>query len=161
MVPKSDGSGLHVILPHVQALNQFPLPPHPKEFFVLKKHNNALTEAGSAEQDQIVNLLPVRDTIRYMNLFVQSLTPNHITSFADHPFFPLLIIFDLALRGYALYKAAKNNQPVWFVALLLVNSVGILPIIYLLFFAPKQEGASSPKPKATPAKKPSRSTKKK
>lgn len=120
-------------------------------------------EAGWAEQDQIVNSHRVRDTIRYMNLFVQSLTPNHINMFAGHPLFPILIIFDLALRGYALYKAAKNNQPVWFVALLLVNSVGILPIIYLLFFAPKQASAPSSKPKTTAAKKStsSRSTKKK
>lgn len=96
-----------------------------------------------------------------MNLFVQSLTPNRIGAFAGHPLFPLLIVFDLALRGYALYKAAKNNQPVWFVALLLVNSVGILPIIYLLFFAPKQDDSSSSKPKAAPSKKSTRSTKKK
>jgi len=43
-----------------------------------------------------------------------------------------LVILDLVLRGFALWRSARNKQKVWFVALLLVNSVGILPAIYLL-----------------------------
>lgn len=43
-----------------------------------------------------------------------------------------LVILDLVLRGFALYRSARNKQKVWFIALLLVNSVGILPAIYLL-----------------------------
>ncbi|HSX49087.1 MAG TPA: DUF5652 family protein [Candidatus Saccharimonadales bacterium] len=43
-------------------------------------------------------------------------------------------IFDVILKGVALWKAAKNHQKVWFVALLIVNSLGILPAIYILFF---------------------------
>lgn len=98
-----------------------------------------------------------------MNLFVQSLNPTRIGAFAGHPFFPVLILFDLALRGFALYKAARANQPVWFVALLVVNSMGILPIIYLLFFAPKAQSTPATKPKTQSTKKsaPSRLTKKK
>lgn len=45
----------------------------------------------------------------------------------------LLTTWDLAWKGFALWKAAKNNQRYWFVALLIVNSVGILPIIYILY----------------------------
>ena len=45
--------------------------------------------------------------------------------------FPLIIL-DLVLKGFALWRAARNKQTVWFIALLLVNSVGILPAIYLL-----------------------------
>lgn len=48
------------------------------------------------------------------------------------PFFYLVLLFDLLLKGIALYKSAQKNQTVWFVALLVVNSMGILPIIYLL-----------------------------
>jgi len=43
-----------------------------------------------------------------------------------------LVILDLVLRGIALWRAGRNGQKWWFVALLLVNSVGILPGIYLL-----------------------------
>ncbi len=42
-----------------------------------------------------------------------------------------IIIFDLILKGFALWKAARNDQKVWFIFLLFINSVGILPIIYL------------------------------
>lgn len=42
------------------------------------------------------------------------------------------LIFDLILKGFALYKSARKEQKVWFVALLIVNSFGILPLIYLL-----------------------------
>jgi len=48
--------------------------------------------------------------------------------------FILVAIWDLVWRGIALWKCGRNNQPVWFVFVLVVNSMGILPIIYLLFF---------------------------
>lgn len=57
----------------------------------------------------------------------------------------LLIIFaliDLGLRGYALWKSAKTDKQLWFIALLIVNSLGILPAVYLLFFAPKSTNKS-------------------
>ena len=44
---------------------------------------------------------------------------------------PFLII-DIILKGFALWKSAKKGQRVWFIALLVVNSAGILPLIYLL-----------------------------
>lgn len=43
-----------------------------------------------------------------------------------------LVILDLVLRGVALWRAGRNGQKWWFVVLLLINSVGILPGIYLL-----------------------------
>lgn len=48
------------------------------------------------------------------------------------PVIYLLVALDLILKGISLYKSARKDQRVWFVALLLVNSLGILPIIYLL-----------------------------
>lgn len=41
-------------------------------------------------------------------------------------------ILDVVLKGFALWKSAQRKQKVWFVCLLLVNSLGILPTIYLL-----------------------------
>jgi len=43
-----------------------------------------------------------------------------------------LMILDLVLRGIALWRSGRAGQRYWFVALLLINSVGILPGIYLL-----------------------------
>jgi hypothetical protein len=43
-------------------------------------------------------------------------------------------IFELIMKGIALWKAAKSNQSNWFVALFLINTAGILPLIYLKFF---------------------------
>ena len=50
-----------------------------------------------------------------------------------------LTVFDLVLKGVALWSASKNHQRNWFIALFLVNSVGILPLIYLKFFQPKKK----------------------
>jgi hypothetical protein len=49
-----------------------------------------------------------------------------------------LVIVDVILKGMALWKSAQRKQTVWFIALLIINSVGILPLIYLLFFSKKK-----------------------
>lgn len=41
-------------------------------------------------------------------------------------------VWELVWKGFALWKSARKNQSAWFIALLVINSVGILPIIYLL-----------------------------
>ncbi len=59
------------------------------------------------------------------------------------PFMSLLmpliavVTLDLILRGMSLWKSAKAGQKGWFIALLVLNTLGILPIVYLLFFQPK------------------------
>ena len=58
---------------------------------------------------------------------------------------PLIIIaaiIEIALKGYAMWYAARNDQKGWFVAILAINSVGILPLVYLFFFRPKTGGSS-------------------
>lgn len=50
-----------------------------------------------------------------------------------------LLIWEVAWKGIALWKAAKNNQLNWFIALLILNTVGILPIIYIQFFQKNKE----------------------
>jgi hypothetical protein len=52
--------------------------------------------------------------------------------------FPLLII-DAILKGISLWKAGRNNQKNWFIALFLLNTAGILPTIYLLKFQKKSK----------------------
>ena len=49
-------------------------------------------------------------------------------------FFLSLVIISLAiliLTGLALYKAARLNEKVWFWLMLVLNTLGILPLIYL------------------------------
>lgn len=49
-----------------------------------------------------------------------------------------LALLDLVLKGFALWRSARLGQKWWFVALLLVNSIGILPGIYLLTHSQKK-----------------------
>ena len=49
----------------------------------------------------------------------------------------VLIIWSTIWKGIALWKAGRNNQLGWFVALLIINTAGILEIIYLAFFQKK------------------------
>ena len=45
------------------------------------------------------------------------------------------IIWSLLWKGLALWKAAGLGQKYWFLAILLINTLGILEIIYLFFIA--------------------------
>ena len=51
----------------------------------------------------------------------------------------ILGIWSLIWQGIALWYAARHKQQAWFVVLLIVNTLGILPIIYLLVARPKKE----------------------
>ena len=67
------------------------------------------------------------------------------------PFMPFLIvaaIWTLILKGFALWHAARGNQREWFVALLLINTLGILEIIYLVWFRPTSSHSSHKTPPA-------------
>lgn len=55
------------------------------------------------------------------------------------PLISVLMLWDLVWKGIALWRAGRNNQLGWFIALLVVNSLGILPIVYILFFQKKKE----------------------
>ncbi len=46
----------------------------------------------------------------------------------------IISLWELIWKGIALWKCGRNNQLVWFIAILVLNTAGILPIIYLLFF---------------------------
>ncbi len=49
-----------------------------------------------------------------------------------------LSIWSLAWKGVALWKAAHNNSKPWFVVLLIVNTAGILEILYIFLFSKKK-----------------------
>lgn len=63
-------------------------------------------------------------------------------------FFWLVVIavWDLIWKGIALWHAARNGQNRWFIAILILNTMGLLPIIYLVWFR-KEGGKESEKKK--------------
>lgn len=46
--------------------------------------------------------------------------------------FVALALWDLVWKGLGLWRAGHRDDGVWFVAILVLNTVGILPIVYLL-----------------------------
>ncbi len=49
----------------------------------------------------------------------------------------LVILWTIPWKGWALWKAARLSHKKWFVALLIINTLGILEIIYIYFVAKK------------------------
>lgn len=49
------------------------------------------------------------------------------------PFILVLILWTIFWKGLALWHSAQRGQPWWFVIMLVVNTLGILEIIYLFF----------------------------
>jgi hypothetical protein len=48
----------------------------------------------------------------------------------------IVAIIELVLKGYALWKAAQAKHKWWFIAIFVLNTIGILPLVYILFFQP-------------------------
>ncbi len=53
------------------------------------------------------------------------------------PFLLVITLWTIVLKGFALWYAARGNQKGWFIALLIINTLGILEIVYLIWFRPK------------------------
>jgi len=45
----------------------------------------------------------------------------------------LIALFELIMKGLAMWKASKKDSRVWFWVLLVLNTAGILPLLYLIF----------------------------
>jgi NADH:ubiquinone oxidoreductase subunit 6 (subunit J) len=60
---------------------------------------------------------------------------------------PIIIVVALwvvAIKGLALWHAARESQKWWFIALLVINTLGILEVIYLVWFRPKNSSKEIP-----------------
>jgi hypothetical protein len=57
--------------------------------------------------------------------------------------FFVLVVWTLAWKGVALYKAARREDKKWFVALLVINTLGIVEILYIYIFS--QRSRHTPK----------------
>ncbi len=47
--------------------------------------------------------------------------------------FWLLLIWSLIWKGLALWKSASKKQLIWFILLLIINTLGLLEITYIFF----------------------------
>jgi len=56
----------------------------------------------------------------------------------EHPWLIILIViialWDLTWKLIAMWKSSRRDQLIWFILLGIINSAGILPIIYLLIY---------------------------
>jgi len=55
---------------------------------------------------------------------------------------PLIIVFalwDVCWKLIGLWKSARNNDLAWFICIAIFNTLGILPIIYILLDKKKTE----------------------
>jgi len=51
----------------------------------------------------------------------------------------LVVMWTLPWKGVALWRAARNKHLIWFIVMLVVNSLAIVEIIYIFFFSKKKE----------------------
>lgn len=58
------------------------------------------------------------------------------------------ILWTLPWKGVALWKAAKNSDKVWFSLLLIINTLGILEILYIFVFSKREYPVKSVKEKS-------------
>ncbi len=66
---------------------------------------------------QIINIINILNDPKYTLLFLA------------------LTAWGLIWKGIALWKSAHNNQRNWFIAILILNTFGILEIIYIFYFS--------------------------
>lgn len=73
---------------------------------------------------------------------------DFVTYLATHQWIILLAaIWTIPWKGVALWRASRNKSAAWFVVLLIVNTLGILEMIYIFFFSKKTEAAAeAPQP---------------
>ncbi len=56
----------------------------------------------------------------------------------------IILIWSIIWKGLALWKSAREGSKVWFVVLLIVNTIGILEILYLYVFSKKKSMPAGP-----------------
>jgi len=63
--------------------------------------------------------------------------------FTNNPWVIILIaLWVLPWKGVALWKAAKNGNKKWFIALLILNTLAILEILYIFVFGKKKPAST-------------------
>jgi len=63
---------------------------------------------------------------------------TYLNAIFQGPWFYVIAIWSLVWKGLTLWRAAKNNSKVWYVVLLVLNTLGILEILYYFVFSKKK-----------------------
>jgi hypothetical protein len=50
-----------------------------------------------------------------------------------------LLVWELIWKGFALWRAGRRNQPAWFFLIFILNTAGILSIVYLFMTREKKQ----------------------
>jgi hypothetical protein len=61
-------------------------------------------------------------------------------------YWPALIaigLWSIPWKGYALWKAARRDDRAWFVVLLIVNTMGLLDILYIFIWSKRRSSSDS------------------
>ena len=58
------------------------------------------------------------------------------------PVIIIVAIWDTVWKLIAMWKAAQNKHLAWFICIFIFNTIGILPIIYILINKEKQNSAT-------------------
>lgn len=74
-----------------------------------------------------------------METWLSQLTGSDLILF--NVVFIILMFWSLVWKGIALWQAAQNSAKAWFIALLIVNTVGILEMIYIFIISRNKENA--------------------
>lgn len=51
----------------------------------------------------------------------------------------IAIVWSVPWKGVALWKAARNSHKIWFIAILILNTLAILEILYIFIFSRKKD----------------------
>lgn len=55
------------------------------------------------------------------------------------PWIVLVLLWSLLWKGLALWRAARRGETAWYVVLLIINTIGILEIVYYFLVAKSDE----------------------
>ncbi len=47
----------------------------------------------------------------------------------------IIAIWSIVWKGLALWRSSKKDQKYWFIALLVLNTIGLLEIAYIVYFS--------------------------
>jgi len=64
-----------------------------------------------------------------------NMEPNHAPAWLGLliPIIVLLAIWDGVWKVIGMWKSARNNQVAWFICIAIFNTLGLLPIIYIVW----------------------------
>ena len=92
---------------------------------------------------QIANQIGQENIINFASLFNMSLSKAVIVLAIG---IVIVLIWSLVWKGIALWKSARKKQMIWFIVILVINTIGILEILYIFVFSKFGEKKETPRP---------------